>query len=144
MDCHGVFGGGRLPPDLAIDLLRREYLAGMLHEEFQNVVLQWGQGHRLIVDGDGSGIVVQRDAADGEGLRGGRRQMQVTAEVAANTHQQLRLLKGLSDIIIGADGEPQDIFSAVSPGGQEDHRQIMHLPQPGDGGKTVQPRQLRA
>ena len=70
--------------------------------------------------------------------------MEVAAEVAANTHQQLRLLKGLSDIIIGADGEPQDIFSAVSPGGQEDHRQVMHLPQPGDGGKTVQPRQLRA
>ena len=93
MDCHGVFGGGRLPPDLAIDLLRREYLAGMLHEEFQNVVLQRGQGHRLIVDGDGSGVIVQRNTADLEGCRGGRTEMEVAAEVAANTHQQLRLLK---------------------------------------------------
>ena len=68
----------------------------------------------------------------------------INEEIQRELAQQLRLLKGLSDIIIGADGEPQDIFSAVSSGGQGDHRQVMHLPQPGDGGKTVQPRQLRA
>ncbi len=100
VDSHGALGAvGLLVPDLAVEIPRVENLAGILHQELQDVVLPGRQVYRLSVHSDVLAAVVQRDAADGEHVLPHRAaaQLQIAPQLRAHPGQQLHgvELKGL-------------------------------------------------
>ena len=114
----------------------------MLHQQPQNVVFQGRQVHGVPVHGDGLGIVVQAHSADGHGGGGHMTaaQSHIPVQLGPDPGQQLHRVKGLGNIVVGSHIQPQHLVRVLGLGRQQDHRQIVALPQPGHGGDAVHSR----
>ena len=142
MDGHGIVRRRVLVPHPAVYLVGREHLPRMLHQKPQNVVFQGRQVHGVPVHGDGFGVVVQADPADGHG-GGGRMaaaQGHIPPQLGPDPGQQLHGVEGLGHIVVGPHVQSQHLVRVLGLGRQQDHRQIVALPQAGHGGDAVHPR----
>ena len=70
-----------------------------------------GQRHQLAIYRDGLGAVVQLDAADDETGRAHRAcpQLEIPPQLTADSGQYLHRIKGLGDVVIRTDIQPEDL-----------------------------------
>ena len=144
VDRHGIFRAqGGVVPHLLIDLTGGKDPPLMPDEQKENVILDGGEGHRFPVHRHRLGAVVHRNAAVGEQIgpvlgAGAAAQGGIPAELAFHPGDDLDGVKGLCDIVVGADVEPQNLVRVLAFGGEEDNGDVGGLPQTGRGPDAVQ------
>ena len=141
MDGHRVLHPeGLLPPHGPVDPLGGEDGAGVLHEQPEDLILPRGEGNRLPIQGDLLGPVVQGHPAQTQG-RGPHRatpQLEIAAQLGLHPGQNLHRVKRLCNIVVRPHIQAQNLVRVLRLGGEQDHRHIGLLPQPGHGGNAVQ------
>jgi hypothetical protein len=107
------------------DLVAREHAAGALGQRHQQVELVGGELGRLARHGDGAGVAVDLQRAKAQGLCGGRAAaLGAPAQHGADARQQLARLKGLGQVVVGAQLQADDAVHRVALGGEHQHRHL--------------------
>ena len=111
-----------------------------MDQQAQDAVFAWGEGHRLSVHHDTFGDIIQFDAADDETLRLLHlcSQHGVSPQLRSYPGQYLHGVKGLGDIIVSADVQPQNLIGAFAFGGQQNDGNIGSFTQFGGDGNSIQ------
>ena len=141
VDGHGALTAqGGLLPDGFVEVLGGVDRAGIFHQQVQNGVFRGGQGDCVAVDGDGFGLVVQRNGTDGDDagvLGGAAAQEGIAAQLAADPGQDLHGDEGLGDVIVGAHIQAQNLILGLGLGSQENDGDVGKFPDLSGGGDAV-------
>jgi hypothetical protein len=119
-------------PHLAQELAVREHLAGVVHEDGQELVLDRREVDLVGVDGDDPARLIDDEAAHREhrvlvsGAAGG------VAQGDAHACEQLVGAEGLLDVVVGSRVQRGDLVALAAAGGEDDHRHRRPLAQPPD------------
>ena len=128
-----------LLPDGLIEGLGGIDLAGVGHKQMQYGILRRGQAHRLPLHGDGLGAVIQGNTADGQGLLVLRAAVHpgIPPQLRADAGQHLHRHKGLGNIVICTNVEPQDLILGLGLRRQQNNGCVGKFPNFGCGRHAV-------
>ena len=113
MHHHGVFRrvGRGFVPGAGVDFFGGEDAPWVAHEQLHDARFGGGEAHRVAVCCEGMALEVVFQPADaGAGPPGARAaQFQIAAQMAFYPGRQFCRAEGLCDIVVGADGEAQNL-----------------------------------
>lgn len=133
MDVDAAVEGDEFAAENGFDhIVARDDVPGSLEEKGEQIEFNGGELDFAIFAADGAGAFVQFDIAENDCFRDGRgrigRGKNAAPEHRLNAGSQLARIKGLHQVVVGADFQAVDAIHVVAAGGEHNYREAGFLP----------------